>query len=123
FERLLLRIRDEYGNPPVIITENGAGFPDDDKLVGGVVNDKRRSGYVRTHLAAMQSAIDKGANVRGYHIWSSHDNLEWTSGYGRRFGMIYVDFDSQARISKESAKTYARIIQAGSPTGMSCPED
>ncbi|SYZ51392.1 glycoside hydrolase family 1 protein [Xanthomonas arboricola pv. juglandis] len=123
FTAVLDRIRIEYANPAVYITENGAGFPGDDVLKNGVINDVRRCRYIVDHVAAMQKAMAKGADVRGYHVWSSHDNLEWLSGYGSRFGMIYVDFDSQARISKESAKTYARIIQAGSPTGMSCPED
>lgn len=110
-EKLLLRIKDEYGNPPVIITENGAGFPDDDQLVSGEVADKRRTNYITNHIKAMQSAKIKGAKVFGYHVWSSHDNLEWTSGYKRRFGMIYVDFETQQRIPKESAIQYGAIIE------------
>lgn len=110
-ERLLLRIKDEYGNPPVVITENGVGFEKDDQLVNGVVNDSRRIGYLKKHIEVVLSAKDKGANIFGYHVWSSHDNLEWLSGYGSRFGMIYVDFDTQQRILKNSAKEYGKIIK------------
>ena len=111
FKALLDRIRTEYGNPTVFITENGAGFPGDDVLVNGAVRDVRRCRYVVGHVAAMQEAIAAGADVRGYHLWSSHDNLEWFSGYGGRFGLIYVDFDTQERIPKLSAGVYARLIK------------
>ena len=111
FKALLDRIRVEYGNPTVFITENGAGFPGDDQLVNGAVRDVRRCRYLVGHVAAMQQAIAAGADVRGYHVWSSHDNLEWFSGYGSRFGMIYVDFDTQRRIPKLSAGIYARLIK------------
>ncbi|MDR6337728.1 beta-glucosidase [Filimonas zeae] len=110
-ERLLLRIKDEYGNPPVVITENGAGFPEEDQLLNGKVSDKRRTAYILNHINAMQSAISKGAHVYGYHVWSSHDNLEWSFGYDRRFGMIYVDFATQQRTLKESAIEYGNYIK------------
>ena len=111
FKALLDRIRTEYGNPTVFITENGAGFPGDDVLVNGAVRDVRRCRYIVGHVAAMREAIAAGADVRGYHLWSSHDNLEWFSGYRGRFGLIYVDFDTQARIPKMSAGIYARLIK------------
>ena len=111
FKALLDRIRIEYGNPTVYITENGAGFPGEDKLVDGTVHDVRRCRYIVQHVAAMQQAIAAGADVRGYHVWSSHDNLEWTSGYGSRFGLIYVDFDTQQRTPKMSAEIYGRITR------------
>jgi beta-glucosidase len=59
----------------------------------------------------MQQAIADGADVRGYHVWSSHDNLEWISGYGSRFGLIYVDFDTQQRTPKLSAQIYGRLVR------------
>ncbi|MNN35117.1 Beta-glucosidase A [compost metagenome] len=61
-----------------------------------------------------------GADVRGYHVWSSHDNLEWLSGYGSRFGLIYVDFDTQKRTAKNSALVYARLIKGDSVTSQDC---
>jgi beta-glucosidase len=111
FKALLDRIRLEYGNPTIFITENGAGFPGDDELIHGSVRDVRRCRYIVSHVAAMQQAIAAGADVRGYHLWSSHDNLEWFSGYHGRFGLIYVDFDTQQRIPKMSAGVYARLIK------------
>lgn len=110
-KKLLIRIRDEYGNPPVIITENGAGFENDDTLTNGMVNDVRRAGYIKKHISAMLDAKKQGANVHGYHVWSSHDNLEWISGYSRRFGIIYVNFGTQERILKLSAKKYSEMIR------------
>ena len=120
FRALLNRIRTDYGNPTVYITENGAGFPGDDELVNGAVRDVRRCRYLVTHVAAMQQAIADGADVRGYHVWSSHDNLEWTSGYGARFGMIYVDFNTQQRIPKLSSTIYARLIKGEQLTPEAC---
>ena len=120
FKALLDRIRTEYGNPTVFITENGAGFPGDDQLANGAVRDVRRCRYVISHVAAMQQAIAAGADVRGYHLWSSHDNLEWFSGYGGRFGLIYVDFDTQQRIPKLSAGIYARLIRGERLTPEAC---
>lgn len=111
FKALLDRIRTDYGNPTVFITENGAGFPGDDEMKSGAVNDAKRCRYLVDHIAAMRAAMAAGADVRGYHVWSSHDNLEWLSGYGSRFGLIYVDFDTQARTPKLSAQIYARIIK------------
>lgn len=111
-ERLLLRIKDEYGNPAVIITENGAGFKGDDELKNGQVNDTHRINYLKGHIAAVQAVRKIGGHVYGYHVWSSHDNLEWISGYGSRFGMIYVDFKTQQRILKNSAKYYGAYVRA-----------
>jgi beta-glucosidase len=120
FKALLDRIRVEYGNPPVIITENGAGFPGDDEMVDGAVKDRKRCRYLVDHVAAMKSAMKDGADVRGYHVWSSHDNLEWLFGYGSRFGMIHVDFDTQKRTPKLSARIYADIIAGKAVTDSDC---
>lgn len=111
FKALLLRMKSDYGNPPVYITENGAGFPGEDVLVDGRINDTKRCRYLVEHIAAMKEAIAEGADVRGYHVWSSHDNLEWLSGYASRFGMIYVDWDTQERTPKTSAFIYSRIAK------------
>ena len=111
FKELLLRIRDEWGSPTVIITENGAGFPGDDEMKDGQVNDEKRCHYLAHHIAAMKEAMAQGANVAGYHVWSSHDNLEWFSGYGSRFGIIYVDFRTQQRTAKVSTEVYKQIIR------------
>ncbi len=75
---------------------------------------RRTAGHhITGHIAAMQQAKADGADIRGYFLWSSHDNLEWFSGYEGRFGVIYVDFDTQQRIPKHSAEVYARIVKGG----------
>ena len=112
----LLRLKDDYGNPPMMITENGAGFPGDDALADGQVRDAKRTDYLVRHLAALGDAIRQGADVQGYFHWSSHDNFEWIAGYGRRFGLIYVDFATQKRTLKESARVYRTIIDNGGRT-------
>jgi beta-glucosidase len=109
----LLRLKDEYGNPPMMVTENGTGVPGDDKLVDGKVHDARRTDYLVRHVAALGEAIRQGADVQGYFHWSSHDNFEWFSGYGRRFGLIHVDFATRRRTPKMSAGVYRTLIASG----------
>lgn len=110
FYQLLMRIKNDYGNPLVYITENGAGFDGEDILIDGKIDDQNRVRYIQEHTSAMLQAVRNGANVRGYHVWSSHDNLEWQRGYQIRFGMIYVDYDTQRRIPKQSFYAYRDII-------------
>ncbi len=111
---LLERIRDDYGNPPVYITENGAGFgPSDEVMADGTVKDPRRADYVARHIAAALEAKANGADLRGYMIWSLFDNFEWLQGYGRRFGIVHVDFDTLKRTKKQSFETYREIIARG----------
>lgn len=76
------------------------------------MNDEKRSRYLAAHIAAMKEAMQEGANVAGYHVWSSHDNLEWFSGCGSRFSMVYVDFRTQQpRMAKVSTEVYKQIIR------------
>jgi beta-glucosidase len=112
----LLRLKDDYGNPPMMITENGAGFPGDDALADGRVMDAKRTDYLVRHVVALGDAIRQGADVQGYFHWSSHDNFEWIAGYGRRFGLIHVDFATQTRTLKQSAGVYRAIIDNGGRT-------
>jgi beta-glucosidase len=112
--RLLERIRDEYDNPPIYITENGAGFgPIDEVLDGDTVNDPRRANYIRRHIEAALKAKANGVDLRGYMVWSLFDNFEWLQGYGRRFGIVHVDFDTQKRTPKRSFEAYREIIAKG----------
>jgi beta-glucosidase len=116
--KLLLRIKTDYGNPPVFITENGAGFGDFDEVRDGtVVRDPLRTDYIRRHAEAVLRARGDGADVRGYMVWSLFDNFEWVQGYERRFGMVYVDFETQERVAKESLHAYKAIIAAHAPAG------
>lgn len=109
FSRVLLRLEREYPVPPIYITENGAAFLDE-LTADGNVHDPRRINYLRAHFVELQSAIAKGVDVRGYFLWSLLDNFEWSFGFSKRFGIVYVDFDSQQRIIKDSGDWYARVI-------------
>ena len=113
---LLVAVQERYGDalPPVMITENGAAFPD--VLVeapqGDVahVDDPRRVEYLRSHIAAVLAARDAGVDVTGYFVWSLLDNFEWAEGYAKRFGLIYVDYPTQRRIPKLSYSWYRAFL-------------
>jgi beta-glucosidase len=108
---LLVRTAKDYPGLPLIVTENGAAYPD---VVDadGQVHDVERTQYVRRHLEAVRDAIDAGADVRGYLLWSLLDNFEWAWGYERRFGIVHVDYETQQRTVKDSARFYAEVIRA-----------
>jgi beta-glucosidase len=106
---LLVRVQKDYGEIPLLITENGAAF--DDVLDGGdVVEDPPRVAYLREHIAAVERAKAEGVDVRGYYVWSLLDNFEWEYGYEKRFGIVFVDFPTQRRIPKRSALWYRDLI-------------
>lgn len=106
----LLRVKERYGNPPVYITENGAAFYDPPTLEGDRLADPLRTDYLRKHLLAAHAAIAQGVDLRGYFAWSLLDNFEWALGYSRRFGLVHVDFATQKRTPKDSARFYSRVI-------------
>jgi beta-glucosidase len=108
---LLVTVKRDYGDLPLLITENGAAF--EDRLNGAeVVEDPRRVAYIKRHLEAVEAAITAGVDVRGYYVWSLLDNFEWEHGYSQRFGIVYVDFETQRRIPKRSALWYRNRIAA-----------
>jgi beta-glucosidase len=107
---LLLRVAREAPGCEIMVTENGAAFPDVVDEHGRVV-DTDRIDYLRTHLAAVHEAIEAGAPVTGYYLWSLLDNFEWAWGYGKRFGIVHVDYDTQVRTPKDSALFYADVIR------------
>jgi beta-glucosidase len=108
---LLVLLEERYpALPPVMITENGCSYgmgPDAD----GVVDDQSRIDYLDSHLRAVAAAIDQGVDVRGYYCWSLMDNFEWTEGYTQRFGLVHVDYETQARTPKRSFDWYAETIR------------
>ncbi|MCL6444799.1 MAG: beta-glucosidase [Alicyclobacillus sp.] len=108
--RLLKRIEADYtgGKLPLYITENGAAYPD--VPVNGQVDDPDRVAYLRGHLDAAHRFIAEGGNLKGYYVWSLMDNFEWAFGYSKRFGIVYVDYETQQRIPKTSAKWYSKVI-------------
>jgi beta-glucosidase len=99
----------EYRLPPVYITENGAAY-DDEVSQDGRIHDVRRQEYLRAHLTQVHLARQDGVDVRGYFVWSLLDNFEWIHGYSRRFGLVYVDFETQQRTIKDSGAWYSRVI-------------
>jgi beta-glucosidase len=106
---VLTRVHREYPELPLYVTENGSAFIDD--VVDGEVHDADRLAYFDSHLRACHEAIAAGVPLRGYFAWSLMDNFEWAWGYSKRFGMVYVDYETQARIPKSSAKWYATVIR------------
>jgi beta-glucosidase len=107
---LLARLRDEYELPPLYVTENGAAYAD--RRDNGSVHDPKRISYVERHLAAIERAIEDGIPVRGYFLWSLLDNFEWAFGYSRRFGIVYVDYETLERVPKASFHWYRDFIAA-----------
>ena len=105
-------VKNRYGDLPLYITENGAAFYDP-PVVSGLVEDPLRITYLREHLCAAHSALRNSVNLRGYFVWSLLDNFEWHYGYSKRFGIVHVDFATQQRTPKASARFYARIIHTG----------
>lgn len=106
---LLTRLQRDYALPTVI-TENGAAF-DDTVAADGSVPDTDRTAYLADHIEAMAEARRQGADVRGYFAWSLMDNFEWAYGYDKRFGIVRVDYDTQVRTLKDSAKWYRDTIR------------
>ncbi len=93
----------------ILITENGAAFPD--KLSDDKVDDPQRTEYIKANLHQILKAKDEGCKVSGYFVWTLTDNFEWAEGYHPRFGLIYVDFDTQKRTIKSSGHWYAGFLK------------
>jgi len=106
---ILGRLHFDYAFPAIYITENGAAFPDEVNA-DGEVDDPARLSYIKRHLEMVYNAIQISVPVKGYFVWSLLDNFEWGYGYSKRFGIVYVDFRSQQRIPKSSAKWYRQVI-------------
>jgi beta-glucosidase len=108
---LLLRLHREHPGLELMVTENGAAYPDE-VAPDGHVHDDDRIAYLQQHLAAVLEAVTAGAPVRGYFLWSLLDNFEWSFGYSKRFGIVHVDYDTQRRTPKDSASWYSAVVRA-----------
>jgi beta-glucosidase len=108
-KRELRLLKENYGNPPIYLTENGCAMPDlpDEN---GVVADWDRIRYIQAHLQALHEAMREGVNVKGYFAWTLLDNFEWQNGYSAKFGLVRVEQPSLKRIPKQSAHWYGRVI-------------
>ncbi len=107
----LVRLRADYGDVPILITENGAAFFDQPNPDGRTF-DPGRTAFLRDHLIAVHRAIEAGVPVEGYFHWSLLDNFEWAEGFRSRFGLVHVYYPSGRRLIKESGRAYAAIIRA-----------
>ncbi len=110
FTELLVDLHHRYTLPPIYITENGAAM--DDELINGEVLDNDRTAYFHSHLNAVHDAIEKGVDIKGYFAWSLMDNFEWALGYSKRFGIVYVDYETQKRTIKQSGNAYAELVKS-----------
>jgi beta-glucosidase len=109
---LLTRLHREYGVSSLYVTENGAAFDDvwgDD----GRIADHDRIGYLEQYLGAVSRTIADGVPVHGYFVWSLLDNFEWAEGYSKRFGLVYVDFETLERVPKSSFYWYRDLLAGG----------
>ncbi|HEX5945808.1 MAG TPA: GH1 family beta-glucosidase [Acidimicrobiales bacterium] len=107
----LVRLDAEYDTPPLYVHENGGAFPD--RLTpDGAVHDHDRLAYLDAHLRACHDAWAAGVDLRGYFVWSLLDNFEWAEGFEQRFGIVHVDFATQARVAKDSALWYREVVRA-----------
>ena len=108
---MLVRVHEEYRPQAIYITENGAAF-DDPEPQNGVVEDPRRVAYLESHFEAARQALEQGVPLKGYFVWSLMDNFEWDRGYSKRFGIIYVNYETLERTFKRSALFYKDTIRA-----------
>lgn len=106
---LLVTVHQRYPEVTWLVTENGAAMPD--RVVDGYIHDRGRIDYMAAHLRAVEAARQQGVPVNGYFAWSLLDNFEWAQGYSKRFGLIWVDYDSQRRLWKDSAKWYQQLLR------------
>lgn len=106
----LVWMKREYGDLPIYITENGSAFYDPPNAENGVIDDPLRVDYLKKHLNAVRAAIGAGVDVRGYYAWSLMDNLEWSLGFSKRFGIVHVNFETLERTPKASARVYSSVV-------------
>jgi beta-glucosidase len=110
--QVLLRLYRDYTPPAILVTENGAAFPDPAPDGDGPIADERRRRFLERHVTAVADAMDQGVPVSGYHVWSLLDNFEWAKGYGQRFGIVHVDYATLRRTLKGSGEWYASLVRA-----------
>ncbi|MFP5334042.1 MAG: GH1 family beta-glucosidase [Actinomycetes bacterium] len=106
---VLVRLATDAPGLPLLVTENGAAFPDDPQV--GVTSDPRRVAYLHDHVSAALDAIEAGVDLRGYFVWSLLDNFEWAEGYSQRFGLVHVDYATQRRTPRDSARWFSTVIR------------
>jgi beta-glucosidase len=106
---LLVSLTRDYPGLPLYVTENGAAYPDE-FTQDGEIHDTDRIAFLDGHLRACHAAVEQGVDLRGYFCWTLLDNLEWAEGYAKRFGLVHVDFETQKRTPKDSARWYSNVV-------------
>ena len=104
------RVSRDYRPAPIVVTENGATYPDQVDA-DGEIRDEARAVYIHRHIDALRTAMAGGVDLAGYFVWSLLDNFEWAEGYSKRFGLVHVDFDTQARTIKHSGRWFADFLK------------
>ena len=107
----LMAVKARYGDIPLYVTENGAAFYDPPTADADTLDDPLRVAYLREHLRAARKALEKGVDLRGYFVWSLLDNFEWSHGFSKRFGIVHVNYETQRRTPKASARFYSEVIR------------
>jgi beta-glucosidase len=111
---LLVRLHRDYAPPRIIVTENGAAF-DDEMAADGRIDDPRRIAFIEAHVWAAHDALEAGVPLMGFYVWSLLDNFEWAEGFSKRFGLVHVDYATQERTPKTSARWYADVVRNRMP--------
>ncbi|MGZ8572199.1 MAG: family 1 glycosylhydrolase, partial [Actinomycetota bacterium] len=111
---LLVGLHREYAPERIMVTENGAAF-EDEVGADGAVHDPERIAYLHDHVMAAHEALRAGVPLEGFFVWSLLDNFEWAEGYSKRFGLVRVDFRTQARTSKASALWFRDMSRRAVP--------
>ncbi|KAI0499755.1 hypothetical protein KFK09_017963 [Dendrobium nobile] len=126
-EKMILYIMERYNNTTMFITENGfaqeGSRNPSNELLKELLNDKERVEYHSAYLSSLLKAMRKGADVRGYFIWSLIDNFEWLNGYSKRFGLYHVNYNTQERTPKLSAKWYKEFLQCSAELSIKADGD
>jgi beta-glucosidase len=117
-KRVVENLQRQWPLPPVWITENGAA--DNTSASGGTCPDEMRVRYLQTHLAQLAAMVRSGIDIRGYYVWSLLDNFEWAHGYTQRFGIVHVDYETQARTPKQSAHWLQALMQRHAAASSPC---
>ena len=112
--RVLRHLSETWPLPPIWITENGAA--DNTEVIDGQCQDSLRQSYLQTHLAELAQLVADGIDVRGYYVWSLLDNFEWAQGYTQRFGVVHVDYATQQRTPKASARWLQALMDTSAPS-------
>ena len=109
----IMDLKNNYGNPDIYLTENGAAYPD---LIekNGEINDTDRIDYFKKYLRTVKKAIDNGAKVKSYFAWTFMDNFEWALGFEKRFGIVHVDFKTLKRTPKKSYYFFKKLVEQNS---------